>query len=182
MTMLAIEIDKRKISAIHARFRQLRSGELADNLQAQGIKYRLAWGLESYRLKEIAQEECCQGTSEERQALAEYLWQEEVRESKMLATRLYPTDSMNLETALLWGDQVPYCEIADQLCMNLLSHLPFVHEMIQRWIIGSNMQQYMALQLALRLDIAVAQAEAIAQDETKPMWLRTTANRLANNL
>lgn len=175
-----MQIDKRKISAIHARFRQLRNGEVADNLQAQGVNYRLAWGLESYRLKEIAQEECCQGTEEERQAMAEYLWQEEVRESKMLATRLYPPSLMDIETAKAWGDAIGYTEIADQAAMNLFCRLPFAGQLANLWRNSSKpMLQYMALKLAARIDEVpseiVAWAEILKQDETAPMWLRTAA-------
>lgn len=173
-------IDKRKISAIHARFRQLRNGEVADNLQAQGVNYRLAWGLESYRLKEIAQEECCQGTDEERQAMAEYLWQEEVRESKMLATRLYPIAQMNLETAKTWGDAIVYAEIADQAVMNLFCRLPFAEQLADLWHSSEKpMHQYLALKLAARFDQIpeeiAAWAENLKQDETAPMWLRAAA-------
>ena len=98
-------VDKLVLSAIHARFRQLRNGEVVDNLAAQGITYRLAWGLESYRLREIAQEFAPSAE------LADALWNEEVRESKMLATRLYPISEMTEEKALGWIAEIKYTEL-----------------------------------------------------------------------
>lgn len=173
-------IDKHKLSAIHARFRQLRNGEVADNLQAQGICYRLAWGLESYRLREISQEDCCQGNDEERKNLAEYLWQEDVRESKMLATRLYPIALMDREHADVWANDIKYTEIADQAAMNLFSRLPFATDLLHDWSQNAKpMLKYLALKIAARLDNVPEDisswAEKIKNDETAPLWLRTAA-------
>ena len=42
------------VSKAHAEFRKLRNGEVGDNLRVQGVEYKTIWGLESYRLKEIA--------------------------------------------------------------------------------------------------------------------------------
>lgn len=168
---------KQLLSAAHARFRQLRSGELGDNLRAQGIEYKVIWGLESYRLREIAAE-FSSLSDEERLALAEALWTEDVRESKMLATRLYPVCCMNEEKAQEWADAIVYTELADQACMNLFSRLPFAQELTERWIQGSEMEQYMAIQIALRLSIPLPQADSLAKDANRPMWLRMAAIRL----
>ncbi|MBR0036023.1 MAG: DNA alkylation repair protein [Bacteroidales bacterium] len=163
------------ISEIHAHFRRLRNGEVADNLRAQGICYRLAWGLESYRLKAIA------GQYTPNAELAETLWNEDVRESKMLATRLYPIGEMTREKAEAWSLQIPYAEIADQACMNLFARLPFASQLAKDWIMGTRMQQYCALQLKLRLDIddqeLRSKAEVLAADQSLPAWLRSAALR-----
>lgn len=174
------------LSKAHAEFRKLRSGELGDNLRAQGIEYKTIWGLESYRLKGIASYliETYQPTAEEQKALAEALWKEDVRESKMLATRLYPITEATEPMAQAWATEVKYTEIADQLCMNMLSRLPFASALATQWIDGSEMKQYMALQLALRLELKALypQAQGIAEDSTKPLWLRAVAARCKNEL
>lgn len=163
------------LSDIHAQFRRLRCGAVAESLQAQGIRYRLAWGVESYRLKEIAQRYRPDAS------LAERLWNEETRESRMLATRLYPLESLTEEKAEEWSRQIPYAEIADQACMNLFARAPFAPRLIERWLTGTPMQRYCALQLALRLDYrpthVVEQAAQMAADALQPAWLRAAAVR-----
>lgn len=186
-----METMKLLLSKAHAEFRRLRSGELGDNLRAQGISYQIVWGLESYKLKEIAErllpevetsaEETGATPTELQAAYAQTLWEEDVRESKMLATRLYPLAKMTPELATNWSDAVRYTELADQLCMNLLARTSFAEELVHKWIESdsTDMQKYMALQIALRRDIAVPQAAAMAQEESLPLCVRTAALKLA---
>ncbi|MBQ0058039.1 MAG: DNA alkylation repair protein [Bacteroidales bacterium] len=171
------------LSKIHARFRQLRSGEVSDNLRAQGVVYRVAWGVESYKLKTIADE--FRSLVEDEGSLAELadkLWAEDVRESKMLATRLHPVSLMTLEKAESWASDVRYTEQADQLCMNLLSHLAFARNLVKAWIDGDTLHQYMALHIASRLEIDDSslrlKACSIVNNTQQPLWLRSMANNI----
>lgn len=169
-------VDKLVLSAIHARFRQLRNGEVVDNLAAQGITYRLAWGLESYRLREIAQE------FEPSAELADALWNEEVRESKMLATRLYPISEMTEEKALGWIAEIKYTELADQICMNMLAKLPFAQQLADDLLNADfctdPIKTYTALKIATRIewlsDRCLAVAESLINSEA-PLYLKTAA-------
>lgn len=169
-------VDKLVLSAIHARFRQLRNGEVVDNLAAQGITYRLAWGLESYRLREIAQE------FEPSAELAETLWAEDVRESKMLATRLYPLDELTIEKAQEWIKDVGHTEIADQLCMNLLAKASFANELIGRLLDRDFEQEpittYIALKIATRIESKTDRCNILADKiigSIAPIFLKTAA-------
>lgn len=169
------------LSKAHARFRQLRSGELGDNLRAQGMQYRLIWGLESYRLKQIA-EEFEPEDEATRKKLAEALWDEDVRESKMLATRLFPASLLDRATAEKWANAIANTELADQAAMHLLSHTPFAAEMATDMLLEAettSMRKYLALKIASRLDQVpdriAQQAATIKNDEKAPMWLRTAA-------
>lgn len=128
-------IDKKILSDIHAKFRSLRNGEVADLLRQYGVQYHLAFGVQSYQLKGIAEGVLSAypvfaEDLSERKALAETLWNEDIRESKMLATRLYPLSLMDRETAIRWAKESPYNEITDQLVMNLLARLDFAAELI----------------------------------------------------
>ena len=169
-------VDKLVLSAIHARFRQLRNGEVVDNLAAQGITYRLAWGLESYRLREIAQEFAPSAE------LADALWNEEVRESKMLATRLYPISEMTEEKALGWIAEIKYTELADQICMNMLAKLPFAQQLADDLLNADfctdPIKTYTALKIATRIewlsDRCLAVAESLINSEA-PLYLKTAA-------
>lgn len=166
-------LNKKTLSDIHARFRQLRSGELADNLAVQGIKYRIAWGVESYKLKDIAQE------FEASVELAEALWAEDVRESKMIATRLFPAKEMTTEKALSWAKEAKYTEIADQLCMNLFSRIPSSVELAETLSKSdSELEEYIALKLATRIEAKADSVLALANDilsKDYPIYLKTAA-------
>lgn len=168
---------KTTISKIHARFRQLKSGEVADNLKAQGVTYRLAWGVQSYRMREIAAD------FEPDAEVAEYLWNEDVRESKLLAPRLYPAERMTMADAERWADTTPYIEVADQLAMHLLCKLPFATELTENWLQEgcSEMRQYLALMTASRLQqptpAICRKAEKILKSDA-PLWLRASAQRV----
>lgn len=169
-------VDKKVLSSIHARFRQLRNGEVTDNLAANGITYRLAWGLESYRLREIAQE------FEPSVELAETLWAEDVRESKMIAPRLYPIDALTKEKAIELVKDVKYTEIADQLCMTLLSRVSFANDIIQdlcRLDVESNhIAIYSAIKLATRLEDKSVQVRTLVKNllnSEAPIYLKTAA-------
>lgn len=173
-------MDKAIISHIHAKFRQLRSGEVADNLKAQGVTYRLAWGVQSYRMRDIAA-----GLQPDAE-VAEYLWNEDVRESKLLAPRLYPIDSMTEETATRWADTTPYVEVADQLAMHLLSRTSFAGHLSEQWLQEGNseMRQYLALMIASRLETLAPglrdKVQMIAASN-RPLWIRTAAQRIIDN-
>lgn len=189
-----METLKLLLSKAHAEFRRLRSGELGDNLRSQGIDYKIIWGLESYRLKEIAcniQTEIENISStpemviETHFSLAKALWKEDIRESKMLATRLLPIEKATHELAEEWSSEVSYTELADQLCMNLLSRVSFAESLVSEWLNSpsrSNIQKYIALQIALRRDIKVPAAEQYLKDESNPIWIRSTASKLINLL
>ena len=169
------------LSKAHAEFRKLRNGEVADNLRAQGVDYKTIWGVESYRLKEIAALLRAEVEDDSAlQELAERLWSEEVRESKMLATRLYPCGLCDMTTACRWAQDIRYTELADQACMNLFARLPFAETLVAQWMAGNDLLQYMALQVILRLDLSGWQEQAaqLAQDTRRPMWLRVAAQRL----
>jgi len=172
---------KATISKIHARFRQLKSGEVADNLKAQGVTYRLAWGVQSYRMREIAAD------FQPNAQIAQYLWEEETRESKLLAPRLYPAHEMTRETAEQWAETTPYVEVADQLAMHLLSRLPYAASLAEDWMQPecSEMKQYLGLMTASRLETPSetlrARAKEISGNNNLPLWVRAAAIRFVEN-
>lgn len=168
-------VDKQVISAIHAQFRQLRNGEVVDNLAMQGITYRIAWGLESYHLREIAK------TVVPSLELAEYLWNEDVRESKMLATRLFPANEVSVEKALKLIEEARYVEIADQLCMNLFSRMPLAKQLAKALATTINdeaLKLYSGIKLATRIELKDVELSTLSEElinGNAPMFLKTAA-------
>lgn len=181
------------LNDIHAQFRRQMNADVSVALRKHGLLYKVAFGVPSMRLHAIAERYT---PSVE---LAEALWAEDIRESKMLATRLYPIGEMTLQTAKRWIDSIRYAEIADQCCMNLLAHLPFVDELMQDLlpaddsvVAPDNMATYTAMKLAARCDtslwapslqdLTLRQAEQIAGCTACSMQLRTAAYWAIENI
>jgi 3-methyladenine DNA glycosylase AlkD len=173
---------KQLLSDIHAQFRRQMNADIAGTLARGGVRYHLCFGVPSMRLREVAERYT---PSVE---LAEALWTEDIRESKMLATRLYPIGQMTREVADRWAGEIRYAEIADQACMNLFSRLPFAAELAETWLRGeahtAPMRTYCALMLYARLESSKPDARRLQElvaDTTLPTALRTAALQLMDD-
>ena len=139
-------MDQNLLREIKASFRRAMNADLSNSMRKHGLSYKINFGVPSPRIKLIASE------FEQNAENADYLWNEDVRESKMLATYLYPADQMSPETAQTWISQIRYTEIADQACMNLFVNLPFAGELATSSICSEEpMSQYTGLRLMVRI-------------------------------
>lgn len=131
---------------IKAEFRRGMNGVVSSSMREKGLSYKLNFGLTLPILKSIAQR------YPKDAVVAEKLWSEEIRESKLLATMLYPAEEMSTETAKRWISEIPNTEVADICCMYLISRLPDAKK-IAYGLSGSEkeMDNYMALSLFNRL-------------------------------
>ena len=107
------------VRQIKAQLRLFMNGVLSQSLREKGLKYRLIFGVELPRLKEIA------AGYEQNHELAQALWNEDIRECKILAAYLQPTDTF-----------AP--ELADYLCMGLFRRLPYASQKAFQWIASEN--------------------------------------------
>ena len=161
------------LSDIHAQFRRQMNADVSASLRDHGVSYRLAFGVPSMRLREVA------ALYEPSAELAETLWKEDIRESKMLATRLYPVGDFSDSTAKRWVTEAPYDEITDQLVMNLLARVPYAREMLMPLMeSGDRRSIYTALKLATRLESPYIrqQARNILNNPHCDIALRTAAS------
>ncbi|MDD4632246.1 MAG: DNA alkylation repair protein [Proteiniphilum sp.] len=102
-------------------------GVVAASMRLKGMDYRMNFGVNLPRLKEISKK------YRPDKALAEVLWKENVREMKILATMLYPADVMSIETAERWGTGIGNQEIREQACRNLFQEMPFADQLVDGW-------------------------------------------------
>lgn len=102
-------------------------GVVAVSMRLKGMDYRMNFGVNLPRLKEISKK------YRPDKALAEVLWKENVREMKILATMLYPADVMSIETAERWGTGIGNQEIREQACRNLFQEMPFADQLVDGW-------------------------------------------------
>ena len=103
------------------------NGIVSTHQRRQGLDYKINFGVEVPRLKAIAQD------YQQDKELAEALWQENIRECKLLAIFLLPQDSYT-EVSDKWIAETPFTEIADHLAMNILRKLPTAPADALKWI------------------------------------------------
>ena len=166
-------IQPELLSEIHAQFRRQMNADVSASLRVHGVSYKLAFGVPSMRLKDVA------ALYEPSDELAETLWQEDIRESKMLATRLYPIGTFTRPTAERWTEEAPYDEISDQLVMNLLARVPYVQDLLDTLTKSDDRRRlYTALKLATRLGAPSLREKAarILNDTRCDIALRTAAS------
>lgn len=113
---------------IKKELRAAMNGVAAAQMRQAGMPYRLNFGVELPRLRSIAAE----FTPDRRTAQA--LWNEDIRESKILAGMLMPADEFLPEVAEIWLDEAPTAEVVQMLCIHLLCRVPWITEYAFRWI------------------------------------------------
>lgn len=113
---------------IKTQLRLSMNGAASQSMREKGLEYKLNFGVELPRIKQIA------AGFEKNHELAQALWKENVRESKILAGLLQPIDTFYPEIADIWVEDMPNMEIAELTCMNLFQHLPYAPAKSLQWI------------------------------------------------
>lgn len=151
----------RQVAEIKALLRPLMNGVLSQSLRERGLRYRLIYGIELPRLKELA------ATLEKEHTLAQALWKEDIRECRILAGMLQPTETFLPDICDIWMDDIRDAELADYTCMSLFRHLPYASEKAFQWIASDDaLEQYTGYRLLCHLlSKPEAELNPRAQDE-----------------
>lgn len=116
------------IKDIKSKFRLFMNGMVSQSMREKGMGYKLNFGIEYPRIKEIA------AGYESDHELAQTLWKENIRECKILAGLLQPADTFYPEIADIWIEGMDYPELAEYTVMNLFQRLPYASEVVFRWM------------------------------------------------
>lgn len=180
-------MDPNKLRQIKICFRQAMNADLSNSMREHGLQYKLNFGVPAPRIRLIAEQ------FDQEIETATYLWNEDVRESKMLATYLYPQSEMTYQTAMQWCEQIRYTEIADQVCMNLFVNLPYAFDLAEACVRSERpMVVYTGFRLLTRLALKGEYPATIASDSilselkksllSETSYLRTVALNFAEKL
>lgn len=118
------------INQIKADLRAAMNGVASKAIRESGMGYKLAFGVELPRLREIAAEY----TPDRHLALE--LWHENIRECKMLAILLYPREAFDSDIADLWISslQPEQAEIAQLMALDRLADMNDAPERAFQWM------------------------------------------------
>ena len=116
------------VREIKSKFRLFMNGMVSQSMRDRGMDYKLNFGIEYPRIKEIAA-----GYAPNHE-LAQALWKENIRECKILAGLLQPVDTFYKEIAEIWIEDMQYPELAEYSVMNLFQNLPYAPEVVFGWI------------------------------------------------
>jgi len=135
-----------ELNTIKSELRLYMNGVLAQSLRERGLRYRLIFGVELPRLKEIASHYVPDHD------LAQALWKEDIRECRILAGFLQPAETFLPELADIWLDAMHDTEIIDYTCMNLFRRVPYAKQKALQWIASEAvLTQYAGFRLMLHL-------------------------------
>lgn len=116
------------IKDIKSKFRLFMNGVVSQSMREKGMDYKLNFGIEYSRIKEIA------ASYPQNHDLAQALWKENIRECKIMAGLLQPVDTFYEEIAEIWIEDVKYPELAEYTVMNLLQYVPYASDVVFKWI------------------------------------------------
>lgn len=150
------------IREIKKELRASMNGILSAKMREAGMPYKLSFGVELPRLEMIARE------FQPDHRLAQQLWNENIRECKLLAAMLMPKDSFCPEIADIWIEEISTAEVAQVLVMQLFSHLPYAPAKAFEWIATDDeMKQLCGYLIIARLLINGAQFNEHSIEELK---------------
>ena len=119
-------IIQEEIRAIKKSLRLSMNGVVSTLQRRQGLDYKINFGVEIPRLKDIAARHAPD------RELANTLWHENIRECRMLAIFLMPGEEYPA-VAEKWIAEARFTEIADHLAMNILCKLPDAAASAMEW-------------------------------------------------
>lgn len=120
------------------------NGVLSARMREVGMPFKLIFGVELPRLQSIANE------FDQDKNLANQLWSENIRETKLLAIMLMPPKDFNIEVANSWAKTMVTAEEAQVLAMMLLSKTKQAEEISLAWLKEGNALQATCACLCLR--------------------------------
>ena len=127
------------LQQIKREFFAYRNGIVADALRKAGMPYKMIFGLQIPQIATIARQQ------EPSMALADSLWNDsDVRESRLLATYLFPPDEITEEKAMTLISEVRTPEESDMLSFRLLKRLPFAANLLSRIESDPSLPAYIA--------------------------------------
>lgn len=106
-----------QVKQIKRSFRLYMNGVTSTSMRQKGLDYKINWGVSQMDLRHMAEQ---YGKDK---ALAAALWQENIRECKILATLIMPAADFSASEAMEWAATLSTVEMAETAVFNLFQHM-----------------------------------------------------------
>lgn len=114
-----------QVKQIKRSFRLYMNGVTSTSMRQKGLDYKINWGVSQMDLRHIAEQ---YGKDK---ALAAALWQENIRECKILATLIMPAAGFTASEAMEWAATLSTVEMAETAVFNLFQHMAEAEQLSQ---------------------------------------------------
>lgn len=187
--------DKRDLAwqlrEVKRMLRGVMSGPVSASMREQGLAYKVNFGVDQPRLREMRDE--IVSLTNDAAALAQALWKENIRECRILACMIMPRKAFEADLAQEWVSQLRYAEEAQALTMYLLADEDYAADLAFRLVAADDTMQRLVAWLifgrvfsmgkSLRerdADEWLDHVAAELHDQTADMELRRTALNALN--
>lgn len=106
-----------QVKQIKRSFRLYMNGVTSTSMRQKGLDYKINWGVSQMDLRHMAEQ---YGKDK---SLAAALWQENIRECKILATLIMPAADFTASEAMEWAATLSTVEMAETAVFNLFQHM-----------------------------------------------------------
>ena len=117
-----------QVRDVKCLLRAAMNGPVSQSMREKGLTYRVNFGVELPRLQAMAEE------LPHTYALAAALWKEDVRECRLLAAILMPTEAFAEDLADVWVEQMHFQEEAEWTVLHLFARLPYASAKVFEWL------------------------------------------------
>lgn len=114
-----------QVKQIKRSFRLYMNGVTSTSMRQKGLDYKINWGVSQMDLRHMAEQ---YGKDK---ALAAALWQENIRECKILATLIMPAADFTASEAMEWAATLSTVELAETAVFNLFQHMAEAEQLSQ---------------------------------------------------
>ena len=109
------------VKEIKQSFRLLMNGVTADSMRKKGMNYQLNWGVSMGDLRQMSY------NYPQNLEVATALWNENVRECRLIATMLIPLEELTSDIVDEWIKRIETQELAETFSFNVLQHADFAY-------------------------------------------------------
>lgn len=152
--------NTQRMIALLGRVRREMNGAVSESMATHGQKYGLNYGVSVATLREIAT------TETKDYDFAKYLYQQQVRELKLLACHVADASRVDTHEFPFWSRGITNAELAEELAFALLSKIYDINSLMGIWCTESNeMVAYAALMGASRNERTTTEVSFIAVEK-----------------
>jgi hypothetical protein len=167
--------NTQRMIALLGRVRKQMNGAVSESMASDGENYGLNYGVSIATLREIA------ATEQPDHDFAKYLYQQQVRELRLIACHLAEPAKVDIHDFPFWARGIRNAELAEELAFALLSKIYDINSLMGIWTTESNeLIAYAALMAAARNKRATHEVAFIAVE--KAVRANPTSRNIAHGV